>query len=524
MRDRLNPASILHSGYWSVLARCFLQDHVRRIIKLSMYFFALCLASLTVASPSSSPGVSQAAGADHKRALILYFYNNNVFTTHQFVAGINDVIRRNNLPSADVVHEYLDISPPKHPAQRSILRELLLKKYAGQQFDLIITYTSEALDFLRNEGKELSPGSPCIALFAADNEVVEDTQRRVVYIPMELDPRGTLELGLKLFPNTRKVLFVSGNTATDIVSENRARTLFAPWQGKLEFEYTSQRSVEDLMQQVVQLPRNTLIIFSNVTSDITGKSFIPRDLVTDLARIANAPILSLLSVQIDTGVVGGSMMDIERVGAMIGNMILGLESGKPLAIEPASSYIRPMFNWTQIEHWGANPDRLPADSVFINRSPTLWEQHKAAVISVMLVILVLSTMIVALLIQNRRRKVAEMSVCESAAQLAAERNLLEQRVVERTEALTQAVAFNEAILLDSPLPMGVYAANGSCVLANDAYAQLVGTTREVLLTEPPRLSRRLQLLRGWGHEDTDKLFTGSKGASGSHGARASRRA
>ncbi len=67
-------------------------------------------------------------------------------------------------------------------------------------------------------------------------------------------------------------------------------------------------------------------------------------------------------------------------------------------------------------------------------------------------------------------------------ELLEERNLLERRVEERTRALTQAAVFNETILLDSPLPMGVYAANGRCVLANDAYARLVGATREVLLT------------------------------------------
>lgn len=66
-------------------------------------------------------------------------------------------------------------------------------------------------------------------------------------------------------------------------------------------------------------------------------------------------------------------------------------------------------------------------------------------------------------------------------ELLEERNQLERRVEERTQALTQAVAFNETILLDSPLPMGVYAANGRCVMANEAYARLVGANREELL-------------------------------------------
>jgi len=36
--------------------------------------------------------------------------------------------------------------------------------------------------------------------------------------------------------------------------------------------------------------------------------------------------------------------------------------------------------------------------------------------------------------------------------------------------------------------------------------------------EPPRISRRLQLLRGWSHEQVSEVLTGSAGARGSDGA------
>jgi diguanylate cyclase (GGDEF)-like protein/PAS domain S-box-containing protein len=49
--------------------------------------------------------------------------------------------------------------------------------------------------------------------------------------------------------------------------------------------------------------------------------------------------------------------------------------------------------------------------------------------------------------------------------------------------LTEALNFNETILLNSPLPMGVYAAGGQCVEVNDAIAKLVGGAREDLLAQ-----------------------------------------
>lgn len=51
---------------------------------------------------------------------------------------------------------------------------------------------------------------------------------------------------------------------------------------------------------------------------------------------------------------------------------------------------------------------------------------------------------------------------------------------DATAKLEEALAFNTAIILASPIPTGVYAATGSCVLANEAYAHAVDSTRDLL--------------------------------------------
>tara|TARA_R110002049_G_scaffold144478_3_gene306744 strand:+ start:8907 stop:10832 length:1926 start_codon:yes stop_codon:yes gene_type:complete len=65
--------------------------------------------------------------------------------------------------------------------------------------------------------------------------------------------------------------------------------------------------------------------------------------------------------------------------------------------------------------------------------------------------------------------------------LAARR--LKHLVAERTQHLSETMAFNETILTNSPLPMGVYGENGQCVLINNAYAKLMGESREQLLNQ-----------------------------------------
>ncbi|MBK1642759.1 hypothetical protein CKO12_12945 [Chromatium okenii] len=78
-------------------------------------------------------------------------------------------------------------------------------------------------------------------------------------------------------------------------------------------------------------------------------------------------------------------------------------------------------------------------------------------------------------------QIAKQSLAEHRARIAYE--TVEKQVIERTQQLVEAFSFNETILVNSPLSMGVYAANGQCVLANNAYAQLVGATREALLDQ-----------------------------------------
>lgn len=49
--------------------------------------------------------------------------------------------------------------------------------------------------------------------------------------------------------------------------------------------------------------------------------------------------------------------------------------------------------------------------------------------------------------------------------------------------LASLLKYTEAILLNSPLAMGVYAETGECINANEAYGQLVGSTREGVMAQ-----------------------------------------
>ena len=62
-----------------------------------------------------------------------------------------------------------------------------------------------------------------------------------------------------------------------------------------------------------------------------------------------------------------------------------------------------MFDWRELRRWGIPESRLPAGSVVRHRSPSLWQEHKLAVLGSIGALLLQSLLIGGLLYQRRRR-------------------------------------------------------------------------------------------------------------------------
>ena len=65
-----------------------------------------------------------------------------------------------------------------------------------------------------------------------------------------IDLRGTLEAALELFPKTSHVVLVSGTALVDTETKREAKVIFSQWESKLQFEYTSHLSVEEMLERV----------------------------------------------------------------------------------------------------------------------------------------------------------------------------------------------------------------------------------------------------------------------------------
>ena len=381
----------------------------------------LCVLSCagSVLCQAESPATTQIQA---KNVLILYSYGHGGKGLDIFDDGLVAALNSGGVATNHLYFEFLDLERNKaDPQHRLRLKDFLAQKYADHHIDVVVTVQQPALNFLLNEGKDIAQGAPAVTVQAPIPPADLVGHRRLISQLARFDIKGTLERALELFPDTRRVVFVSGSSEADRRMAAEAESVVAPWKVKLEVEYTSDVSLDAMLKRVSNLHPYSIIIFTQYNRDVDGKVTVAYEVEGMIVRTANAPVFGLYDFNLINGGIGGSVVGVRKLGESTGQLALDLLSGKRQlteAVSSATNEVIPMFDWGQIKRWGGDVSRLPRNTVFVNRVPTFWEQYKFYVIGLGIFLLAQSLLIVTLILSRRRRRAVEMSLKESQENLA----------------------------------------------------------------------------------------------------------
>jgi signal transduction histidine kinase len=235
-----------------------------------------------------------------------------------------------------------------------------------------------------------------------------------------MDLVGTLEFALRLQPEIRRVFVVVGDrTRFDVHWEAVARQRFRPYEGRLEFVYLSGLSMDDLLNQVANLPAQSIVQYLHIYEDGAGRTFVPAEALRLVAAKANAPIYSHVGSYIGNGIVGGHVMSFELAGknaAGLGLRILAGERPETIARSEVSAneYV---VDWRQLRRWGISGRALPAGTVVRYRGPRLWDLYRWQIVGLICLFALETALIVTLLVHRAYRRKAEQGLLLSQVEL-----------------------------------------------------------------------------------------------------------
>lgn len=369
----------------------------------------LAHATLCFGATSSAPADRQV-----KRVLALYAFDRE----EDFYVPLDEAFRSHLISQVpnrlEFYTEYLELARFSDPKHAQTLVEMLRQKFSDKRPDLIVV-SHAALLFLLGTREDFFRGIPIVTFFDESNakEVAAiqelSSKPEITGVITKENPKLTLDLALRVQPDTKNVVVVIGSSWTErswLAELQRNLSGYAPG---IAVSYLTGLTMAEVRKQLAVVPPHTIIFFSSLYQDSAGQSFGADEEVDLIASAARAPVYGRYLPELDHGFFGGYMSDPAQVGTALAGITARVLSGeRPTAIPMVvDSSAGPTVDWRQLHRWGIDEKRVPAGTRILHREPSPWERYRNYITIAISLFLVEALLIVVLFLERMRRRRAE---------------------------------------------------------------------------------------------------------------------
>jgi PAS domain S-box-containing protein len=407
------------------------------VVILATISTVVLLVSAVQAADLSDKSVYAAANdAKVSRVLYLSSYDRSYKWSNDIERGLVERIK-NADREIELSVEYLDGRRFPGTARNDLLAASLAAKYAGYRHDIVVVSDNFAFDFAIQYRKQLFPDLPIV--FCGYNNFRPNVLKgisNVTGVNEEVDFAKTVELAIRVQPAVRNLVFIisTGDASNRRMAKVAEATLFPELRKGYNVIVLKDASMAEISSRLGALPPDSAVFLVGMTSDlIEGRRPTPVENGCMILAVSPVPVYSFWDFHLGTGVLGGNIIAGLDQGRAVADMVLRILDGQPadsipvMMQTPASNII----DFNVMKKFGIKANALPEGCFFINRPVSLWQSYGWYIGAAVLAISLESLLIVALMLSLRQRR-------EAFRMLGIERDLLEQRVEERTGELQRA--------------------------------------------------------------------------------------
>ncbi len=408
----------------------------------------ICAPSLAIASP--------------KNVILFTSYHQGDRWNDSVVQGVREALGAFGAVNLSI--ENLDMRRHTDPNYPLLIAEYIRDKYRGSTQDLIMVSDDPALDFLLAVRKDLFPDLPLV--FCGINDFSPERiqgQSNITGVNETLSLEATLELALRLFPQTTQIMaVVSDIEATGRSNLANYRAVAARMKGRVQFGELLNMTSANAPDILKRLPEDSLVLrLINLINPKGGFLSIP-DSIQILSAHAPVPIFTAWSFDLGTGALGGYVSSGHDQGRAAGNLAVRILEGEEAGLIPVTmeSPNVSMFDYEVMKRFRIKESDLPKESIVLNRELSGWEQYWPWVLGIVVIGAVQAFLILALFIRGKKLRFANIEACEN---------------LQRFHALFTAVS-DPVLVADR--------GTGTIVECNEAAEHFFGRSREQLIGRP----------------------------------------
>jgi len=165
-------------------------------------------------------------------------------------------------------------------AYDKLVSDFLREKYAGQSIDAMVAVGLQAFQLLSRHRDDLFPDMQVLVV-DIPRSVYENQPLPAGFlaIPIEIKPLATLKLAVRLQPEAREIVVVTGVSNYDLASEQSTRSALTAWQEHPPVRYLSGLPLDSVLSELTRLPHSSIVYVPSLLQDGNGKTYATRDVV-----------------------------------------------------------------------------------------------------------------------------------------------------------------------------------------------------------------------------------------------------
>ena len=317
----------------------------------------------------------------------------------------------------------LDLNEFAGPRYHATLRTYLREKYHDSPIGVLFAVGSSALEFALQVRSERWPDIPVVFAAADEDSVARilgsAKTQNVTGRTLRFSLTRTVEVAHALVPDLKQIVLI-GDALEKQPSRRHFKEELQQAAANLTLIDLTGQPLAEVKKRVAALSNDTAILYTAMTHDGAGTTYLPYDAVQAIAEVANRPIVVDVDNRIGRGGTGGFVVRPALLGEEAAQLVLRIFSGEVASQIPieTSEAMRPMFDWRELKRWNVGEARLPAGSEIRFREVSAWEEYRTQIILVIVTVLLQSALIAGLLYEDRRRRSAEARSLELSTELA----------------------------------------------------------------------------------------------------------
>ena len=384
---------------------------MRRVSLLSIRprvaLLIIVMMALIVSQFEYSYSLSQSKVEQEKHILVLNSYHRGFKWTDDTVTSFLETLESLSPEHKYAFYiEYLDWK--KYPTQKNIenMYANLRYKYGSKPIDLIVATDDKALELAIDYRQEQLKNIPIVFTGVSQDsfKLLSNDEENITGVIENIDLEPTIQIAKLIKPDFNKIYTIHDFTESGIAMNKEVSSTVKSIDASLNCIALPPMAVDDIIASVKELPSDSIVLITTFYRDAQGLIVENSEFASLISKYSNVPVFSLYDFYLGYGVIGGAVLQGSKQGELAAKLANDYFDDKELksltpVVDPKTEVI---VDYNEITKYKVDINKLPKDTVILNKPLSFKESNPEAYYLVMTVIFLLIILVLSLIYYTRR--------------------------------------------------------------------------------------------------------------------------